>query len=256
MQFIVDTGQMPVAASTGPTGRIDHRGTYETHKITLHDRRGLATSIDVEGFERVDHPTTVVDFHDRAELDRVYGAELEALVKTVTGARRVAVFDWTLRTSDTDEQLEKVLREPLAVAHNDYTETSGPARLRLALPDEADALSQQRFAIVQVWRPTHAPVSARPLALCDAQTVRAEDLLLTERRHQDRVGYIYHLLHHRDQHWCWFPELRRTEALVFKVYDSDASKARFTPHGSPILLDAPAAAAPRRSIEARTLAFY
>lgn len=254
---MVDTGETPAAVSTGPTGRVDHRGTWEEHEVTLHDARGAATSIDVEGFELVARPTGVADFHDLDALAREYDPEVEALVRHVTGARRAVVFDRTVRSGDPSEQEAKRLREPLQVAHNDYTDESGPTRLRLALPDEADALLERRFAIVQVWRPTHAPIVARPLALCDARSVRPRDLLVTERRHRERVGYIYSLLHHPAQRWSWFPEMTRDEAIVFKVYDSATDgRARFTPHGSAILPSTPPDAPPRRSVEVRTLAFF
>lgn len=256
LQFAVDTGQTPVAATAGPSGQIDHRGTYEEHEVTLHDLRGAATSIDAEGFELRAHVTEVADFHDLEGLPAAYYPEVKALVREVTCCRRVEVFDHTVRTGDITEQADKGLREPLQVAHNDYTERSGPTRLELALPDEAEALKQRRFAIVQVWRPTHDPIVARPLALCDSRSVRADDWLLTERRHRDRVGYIYNLEHHPTQRWCWFPEMHRDEALVFKVYDSDESRARFTPHGSAILPTTPPDAPPRRSIEVRSLALF
>jgi hypothetical protein len=51
--------------------------------------------------------------------------------------------------------------------------------------------------------------------------------------------------------------MRRDEALVFKVYDSEKDgRARFTPHTSFEVPDAPPGAPPRQSIEARALAFF
>ena len=52
-------------------------------------------------------------------------------------------------------------------------------------------------------------------------------------------------------------QLRREEAIVFKVYDSlKDGRARFTPHTSFVDPATPPGAAPRQSIEARTLAFF
>lgn len=256
MDFVVDTGETPASVTAGPSGQIDHRGTYATHEIELHDARGEDLSIDREGFRLIADATAVADFHDPDEVRRVYYPELERLLIAETGARRVHLFDHTVRTGDEGEQADKALREPLGVAHNDYTDVSGPNRLRLALPEEAEALAARRFAIVQVWRPTHDVIRRRPLALCDARSVRQDDLLVTERRHRDRVGYTYSLLFHPGQRWRWFPEMTRDEAIVFKVYDADASRARFTPHASPALCAPPPDAGPRRSIEARALVFF
>ncbi len=51
--------------------------------------------------------------------------------------------------------------------------------------------------------------------------------------------------------------MRRDEALVFKVFDSAKDgRARFTAHSSFNDPNTPAGAPPRRSIEARTLAFF
>lgn len=249
MRFIVDDGEMPASVTAGPHGQIEHRGNYEEHSLDLLDWRASAISLDREGFVVTAHDTEVKDFHDQDEVASIYHREVEALVKAQTGCARVHVGD--------EAELDaKGLREPLAVAHNDYTHESGPSRLRLALPEEADTLLERRFAIVQVWRPTHETILDRPLALCDSSSVPPECLIRTERRHRDRVGYTYNLSFDARQRWGWFPELRREEAIVFKVYDSKEDGARFTPHGSPLLEEIPPGAPPRRSIEVRTLALF
>ncbi len=57
--------------------------------------------------------------------------------------------------------------------------------------------------------------------------------------------------------WFYFPEMRRNEALVFKCYDSATdSRARFTAHTAFNDPTSPPDAAPRESIETRTLAFF
>jgi hypothetical protein len=51
--------------------------------------------------------------------------------------------------------------------------------------------------------------------------------------------------------------MRRDEALVFKVYDSETDgRARFTPHTSFVDPTSPANAPPRQSIEVRAFAFF
>lgn len=258
--YVVDTGIKPVVSSSGPGARLRQRlGNYETHRVKVWDGRPRAgkLSIDREGFELVGHSTAVTDFHDDEQISSIYDPEMERLVAAVSGARRVVVFDHTRRSADPGEQEAMHLREPVSVVHNDYTQWSGPERLRRALPEEAEALLGSRFAIIQVWRATHEPIESWPLAVCDARTVRFQDYLPTERRHLDRVGEIYQLMFHPDQRWSYFPRMHRDEALVFKVYDSATDgRARFTAHGSFADPTARAAAPPRRSIEVRTLAFF
>lgn len=67
LKFVVDTGRMPVAATTGASGQIDHQGHFEEHRVLLHDFRGIQTELDGAGFCCVCHPTAVADFHDPAD---------------------------------------------------------------------------------------------------------------------------------------------------------------------------------------------
>src|SRR5207302_1136657 len=84
-----------------------------------------------------------------------------------TGAKRVVVFDHTLRSGDETEREAKLVREPVLSAHNDYTEQSGPQRVREIMGDEAEPLLRRRFAIIQVWRAIRKPIQANPLAILD-----------------------------------------------------------------------------------------
>jgi hypothetical protein len=169
----------------------------------------------------------------------------------------VVVFDYTLRSGDESEREAKLVREPVLSAHNDYTEWSGPQRVRDLLPDEAEKLLAGRFAIIQVWRAINQPIESNPLALADARSVAFTDLMVAERRYPNRVGQTYRLRYNPAHRWFYFPEMRRDEALVFKVYDSATDgRARFTPHTSFDDPNSPPGAPPRQSIEARALAFF
>ncbi len=258
--YAVDTGAKPVNETFGP-GNIRRRniGAKEVRSMTIRDGRSLAAtfSLDRNGFAFVPHPTAVADFFDTAELAAVYYPEVERLVKAVSGAARVVVFDHTLRSGDEGEREAKLVREPVLSAHNDYTEWSGPQRVREALPDEADRLLAGRFAIIQVWRAINRPIRSNPLAIADARSVAFADLLAAERRYPHRVGETYQVRYNPDHRWFYFPEMRRDEALVFKVYESARDgRARFTAHTSFVDPATPPGAPPRQSIEARTFAFF
>jgi hypothetical protein len=166
------------------------------------------------------------------------------------------VFDHTLRTADDAAREARKLREVVRRVHNDYTEWSGPQRLRDVLPQEADALLHRRFAIVQVWRPIRYPVETHPLAICDARSLAAADLVVSERRYPGRIGQTYAITYNPAHRWYWFPHMRREEALVFKVYDSRQDVARWTAHTAFDDPTAPPGARPRESIEIRTLALF
>jgi hypothetical protein len=258
--YAIDTGAKPVNETFGP-GNIRRRttGAKERRAVEIRDGRPLAGrfALDEHGFEFVRHATAVTDFFDENELKTVYYPEVERLIKQVAGAARVVVFDHTLRSGDEAEREARLVREPVLSVHNDYTEWSGPQRVRELLPDEADELLEHRFAIIQVWRAINRPILANPLAIADARSLAAADLIAAERRYPHRVGETYQVRYNPAHRWFYFPEMRRDEALVFKVYESQRDgRARFTAHTSFVDPTSPADAPPRQSIETRTIAFF
>ena len=171
-----------VAAPGGSDERIG--GANEIHRVRIRNGRPLADrfQFEREGFRFIEHRSRVADFYDEAAVRRVYYPECEALIKEVSGARRVVVFDHTLRTASEKERESRKIRDIVNRVHNDYTEWSGPQRVRHIMGAEAEELLRGRFAIIQVWRPINHPVESHPLAICDAQTVRPETLVVNERR--------------------------------------------------------------------------
>jgi hypothetical protein len=260
LNYLIDTGVKPVNETGGGDVRvIKHTGKIDAQVVAIRDGRPLRDSfrLDEAGFELADHPTGVRDFYDPEALKAVYYPEMQRLIAERSGARRVHVFDHTLRTSDEVERTARKIREPVRSVHNDYTDWSGPQRLRDLLPDEAEALLQNRMAIIQVWRAINTPIERNPLAIADARSLAPEDFIAAERRFPDRVGEIYQFKYNLAHRWTFFPRLRRDEALVFKVYDSETDgRARWGAHTS---FDDPATAPnapPRESIEIRAFAFF
>src|SRR4029077_19532626 len=91
-----------------PGGRDERSGGgSETHRVVLQNGRLGADRFEFEreGFRFEPHHSNLADFFDEAAVRRVYYPECEALIKRVSGAKRVVVFDHTLRTAS-DEQRE------------------------------------------------------------------------------------------------------------------------------------------------------
>jgi len=258
--YIVNTGENLVNETFGPNNiRRRRTGTQELRRVDIHNGRlhPEQFSLDGSGFVLVEHQTKVADFFDPGQISSVYYPEVERLIQETSGARRVVIFDHTLRSGDEGEREVRLIREPVLSAHNDYTEWSGPQRVREILPDEAEALLKHRFAIIQVWRAINQPIQANPLAVADAGSVAMEDFLVAERRYPNRVGQTYRLMYSPHHRWFYFPRMRRDEALVFKVYDSERDgRARFTPHTAFDDPTSPPGAPPRQSIEVRAFAFF
>jgi hypothetical protein len=260
ISYTADTGEKLVNETFGPNNiRRRTSGNTDLQKVEIVDGRLVASQFSLErnGFELVEHRTAVKSFFDPEELKSIYYREIENLIKARSGATRVVVFDHTLRSGSEEEREAKLVREPVLSAHNDYTEWSGPQRVREIMGDEAEALLARRFAIIQVWRAIAQPIRTNPLAVADARSIAPEDLLVAERRYPHRVGQTYRLKYNPRHRWFYFPEMRRDEAIVFKVYDSEKDgRARFTPHTSFDDPGTPPGAPPRQSIEARALAFF
>lgn len=259
LNYHLDDGTKPVNETFGPANIYGRStGTPDKQPMPIRNARLLAPppALDTHGFCLARHRTAVKNILDKEELKAVYYPEMERLVCQVSGASRAVLFDHTIRHGDQATREEKLLREPVFYVHNDYTEASGPHRLREILPDEADALMSKRFAIIQVWRPLKT-ISRNPLAIADARTFAASDLVPSERRYPHRVGETYRILHNPAHQWYQFPAMTPEEAIVFKVYDSATGAiARFTPHTSFEDPTTPADAPPRESIESRMFAFF
>jgi hypothetical protein len=260
LNYIVDDGSKVFTITAGPGGQdVRSGGTPDPRRVILHNGRPHAKTFTLEGngFRFVRHETKVADFYDAEQIRRIYYPEMEAVIKAESGAKRVVVFDHTLRTADSGLRETKKIREVVSRVHNDYTEWSALQRVRDLVPDEADELLKSRFAIIQVWRPIRHPVETFPLAICDARTLSPKNLVVSERRYPNRIGQTYAITYDPAHRWFWFPHMRREEALVFKVFDSvKDGRARWTAHTAFDDPTSPQHARPRESIEIRTLAFF
>lgn len=228
--------------------------------VPIFDARQLpdGVALDREGVQLVPHETAVANFYDAEEVRSVYYPEVARLVRESTGADHVLVFDHNVRSGPRAERKEAGVSMPVRFVHNDYTEKSGPQRVRDLVEDrEAGRRLERRFAVINVWRSIGAPIEDTPLGICDAQTIAAEDCVATDLKYRDRTGEIYSFRYNPDHRWLYFPRMHRGEAMLLKCFDSDRSiSGRFTAHSA---FDNPAAAEgspARESVEARTLVFF
>ena len=194
LTYLADTSVKPVTYNP-PMGQGEIRrvGNYGTFTARIYDARPIVgdLSLEREGFLLARHDTAVKDFYDAAEVKSVYYPEMERLVARATGAAKVVVFDHTVRSGE--RAVERGLRQPVRMVHNDYTEKSGPQRVRDLLPaEEAERRLRHRFVEINVWRPIRGVVEAMPLALADAQSIKPTDLVTADLVYADRTGEIYH----------------------------------------------------------------
>lgn len=250
--------------------------TSKDFTSTMHNARMLASKIQLEthGFELQAWPSAIQDFQNRAEVEHLYYEEMRALIKKVSGADRVLIFDHTIRHSD-NKNLNASgggdSAAPVPRVHCDYTADSAPRRLmqfaktgvyshirkRRLTEDDIKDLASRRFAFINVWRSiSEFPVEKKPLACCDTRSTPAKDHFLYELIFPDRVGENYSLKFRDTHQWYYYPRMNKDECLIFKVYDKKEDGPRFTFHTA---FDDPLTTAnspARHSIEIRSIAFF
>ena len=114
-----------------------------------------------------------------------------------------------------------------------------------------------RVQVINLWRPITGPVRDAPLAMCDGQTLAQEDLVASDLIYPNRNGDTYAVKFNPRHRWIYFPEMTVDEALLLNCYDSETDgRTRFGPHTAFVDSTTPQDAAPRESIELRTLVFH
>jgi hypothetical protein len=243
-----------------PPGEPQSTVVPEPHAVPIYDARSIVDSIslDREGFALVRQRSAVKDFYNDDEVRSTYYPEAERLIKQATGADRVFVFDHTVRKRIAGAaDRSGGLRQPVGRVHVDHTDKSGPQRVRDLIPDEADALLKGRVQIINLWRPIRGPLQDAPLAVCDARTVKFDELVGSDLVYPNRVGETYSVKYNPEHRWFYVPEMTADEILLLKCFDSKTDgRARFAPHTAFVDPATPANAAPRESIELRTLVFH
>jgi len=113
LTFFVDNGTPPINHVTDKG--LERGGEYREHALKLIDGRSLSynLSLNKEGFEFINHDTSVDNFYDNDEIEQVYNSEIVDLIKKRTGAHDVVVFDHTIRVENENLRDEKGVREPV-----------------------------------------------------------------------------------------------------------------------------------------------
>ncbi|WP_454626021.1 CmcJ/NvfI family oxidoreductase [Bradyrhizobium cenepequi] len=255
------SGKPRTYAYDPPPGEPKSTALPEPHNVPIFDGRVVADqfSLDREGFALVKHPTVVKNYYDDNEIRRVYYPAVEAFLKATLKADRVFIFDHTVRkrVEGAPDVRGGGPRQPATRVHVDQTDLSGRNRVFEHLPEEANELLKGRVQVINLWRPIRGPLRDSPLAMCDGQSVEPGDLIASDLIYPNRSGETYSVKYSANHRWFYFPEMTADEALLLKCYDSATDgRTRFAPHTAFIDPTTPPDAAPRESIEVRTLVFH
>src|ERR1700732_2038716 len=192
LNYLAEATPKPINYAYDPLCVPPRSGKYLEQNVAIRNGRKERSkfSLDTNGFVLTEHETAVKYFYDSDEVKSVYYPEVERLLKGLTGAERVVVFDHIVRNPVLAEKGEKGARAPAKLVHNDYTFKSAPRRVRDLLPEEADRLLKNRFAEINVWRAIRGRIERSPLALCDASSLGAEEIVPIDLVYRDHVGEI------------------------------------------------------------------
>ncbi|KAM0282158.1 hypothetical protein ACHAQH_003198 [Verticillium albo-atrum] len=242
---------------------VDRPETYdrpfESHKVTIQDISGHEAefTLDGTGFQIHTHTAKERDFLDDEQIKASYYPETEQLLKDVTGASRIFIFDHTIRRQAPDaESKNRTLRGPVQRVHIDQSYAAALTRVPYHLPEDSDELLRGRVQIINVWRPIKT-VYRDPLAVAEAASVPDSDLVVTELIYPGRRGETYAVKHNTSHKWFYKSGLTPDEVLLIKCFDSKTDgRARRVPHTAFVDPSAPEGAPPRESIEVRALVFH
>jgi hypothetical protein len=246
-------------------------GTYENRTVTISDARSTKDKfdLDTQGFVLAEHKSTVGDFFDSEQVDAVYPKEVTDVVRQLTGADRVALRGWMVRTSgDLEERQRKVIgythqggvQPPASEAHVDYmperAEQMAETIYKESFPGEKP---YSRFIASSLWRVFSSPPQDWPLALCDGRSVGVDEgtpnalIIVDEIPKTVITAAIFR--YNPEHRWWYFSNMHRDEVVLLKFHDSDDSKVMRVPHTAfhdTSFADARA----RESIEFRTFAYF
>ncbi|RDW56505.1 hypothetical protein BP5796_13146 [Coleophoma crateriformis] len=244
-------------------------GDEHTRKMRVHDIRPFADhfTLDKNGFQFTNLAPKNRDTNDEALIKREYYKEVEELVKNMTGADVVYVFNHAIRRASTNI-IQGVPDEkgqvPSGHPHVDYCgvpELMEGTKKELSLPEEIKRLfaSSLRFSFINAWRPIQT-VERDPLALADATTVPDSDYLVRARTFPSGINAGNYIMSHGSQEqehqWYYMSEMQPNELVVFKGYDTKQDLPGWRcPHTAITLPDTESLPS-RQSIECRAACFW
>jgi len=269
-------------------------GKYGPYPTTIRDGRTIRNhfTFDHHGFQLLDAPTSIADFHDKAEIEAKYQDEVCAHVRDAFGASLVVSQGWMLRTSgniptsapdpnsSSPDAPQKPYRhygglQPAAgEVHIDTEPSRQPAYAQLLYAKaRPNGPGFTRFIMSSFWRAFSPPPQDCPLAVCDTQSVRddegtpnllwvvdkipeGEEMFAEMDDDKQLAASIFE--HHERHRWWYFSRMDRGEGLLFKFHDSDKEGGRGwrVPHSAFWDESFVGERKVRESIECRTIAFF
>ncbi|KAF2830046.1 hypothetical protein CC86DRAFT_317510 [Ophiobolus disseminans] len=218
-------------------GRITNERPHLAHNFTVVDVSGgeRQYTLDGHGFQYVQHTSCERDFVNEEAIRTAYYDECKQLLKDVTGASRVHIFNHKVRRGPTQwhhlgfDNLKN--RGPVTKTHVDQSYAGAELRLKWEFPDEGDELVKKRYQIINIWRPI-ATILKDPIAVADASSVPDEDLVEADMTENDFPGKQWVVRYNPKHQWYFKYRMEPQDVLLIKCFDSDTTVARRALHSA------------------------
>jgi hypothetical protein len=234
-----------------------------TCQVDITDARSLATkpSLAVNGFQLFAHTSAIGDFTDIPANTAVHQQEIAELMRSITGADEIAVTGpGVLRFSERSGKSGKLNNSrPARFVHVDVNDETAVLFANRSNPQPVKTI--RRFAQFNIWRSFSGAPQDVPLAVCDARTVAAQDLIEADAVFDEPDKPVWSftglvVARNPAHRWHYYPDMTVEEVLVFTTNDSDPSKPHCVPHGAFDDPGCPEDVPPRASIEMRCIAYW
>ena len=246
------------AARTGERPRYyanDHSRdtvTIDLQAMALVDGRRAPPTLDAEGFALVDHAADAesITYHEAVGALIKAKTRADSVVISAPGVKRFSERSALAGTGNNSM--------PARFAHVDISDATAADFSARSTPE---GKPYRRAAHYNIWRVLSAPPQDVPLAVCDARSWIASDMILADAIFDDpeKPEWSFEGLvvaHNPAHRWVWFPDMTAGEAIIFKTHDSDPAAPHCVPHvafDNPVC---PSNAPPRASIEMRAIAYW
>ena len=237
--------------------RNSRRSITDKIDVLVQDARNLAEvkQLDTNGFELRSFVSPITNFNDSALVSDQYHPAIAEFVKRSVAADEIYVTHHLIRTEDKSDFNKAYAR----FVHCDYDMASArSASINLLANRGIDTTKYENseFAWYNSWQPFDNPVEQNPLALLDASTIRAGDIVPYEYGGNGKSSTSSMPTYSEGHQFYYFDNMVPTEVLLIKQLDTRQGKAAVAPHTSFIDPNSKADALPRRSIEVRMMAVF
>ncbi|KAK3344484.1 hypothetical protein B0T25DRAFT_463170, partial [Lasiosphaeria hispida] len=227
---------------------------YDKHEVQIADGRGREGefSLDLHGFAFA-KMSAKDSLRSKEAIQTEYVAQVESWLKQFLGAEKVVAFDFAVGPLTFKRSSSQRLKNDNSI---NQTLEAALSRLRLYFDGETESLVNGRVRFINVWRSLIEPLEDTPLAVMDAQSLAAEDLMAHDIVYPHHLGENYLVKFNSNHRWYYLSRMTTEECILIKNLDSELHEsARMCPHAGFEDANTPPKAPWRKSVEVRLIVF-